>query len=75
MDDKVRPEHKDLEGRVFNHEDDMTHPEDDHGCRCYRQNLPIHAKIIEKESKDSEDDELENKVYFLHIAPKKEYFL
>jgi GH24 family phage-related lysozyme (muramidase) len=75
MDDKVRPEHKDLEGKVFHYEDDMTHPEDDHGCRCYGQKLPIHAKIIEKESKDSEDDELENKVYFLHIAPKKEYFL
>ena len=77
MDDKVRPAHKELEGRVFNYEDDMTHPGDDYGCRCYGQKLPIHAKIIEKESEAFQEEEVvvEKKAYLLHTTSKKEYFL
>ena len=76
MDDKVRPEHKELEGKVFNYEDDMKHPGTDYGCRCYGQKLPIHAKIIKKEDKDLiEEEAVEKKVYFLHAVSKKEYFL
>ncbi|MFK7968533.1 MAG: phage minor head protein [Rickettsiaceae bacterium] len=77
MDDKVRSGHKELEGRVFKHEDNMMHPNDDYGCRCYKQKLPIHAEIIEKESKSfkEEEEELKGKIYLLHTAPKKEYFI
>jgi hypothetical protein len=76
MDDKVRPEHKELEGKVFNYNYDMKRPSDDYGCRCYEQKLPIHAKIIKKEDKDLiEEEAAEKKIYFLHAVSKKEYFL
>lgn len=60
MDDKVRSGHQELEGKVFKHEDDAQYPGKDFGCRCYRENLPIHAVIIENEEK-SFYDELERK--------------
>ena len=53
MDEKVRPAHKELEGKVFKHEHKITHPGDDHGCRCYQEKLPIHAKVIETNIKES----------------------
>ena len=58
MDDKVRSTHKELEGKVFKHEDKIEHPGDDYGCRCYKQRLPIHAKVIENENMEEpkEDD-------------------
>ncbi len=76
MDDKVRSEHKELEGKVFNYNYDMKRPGDDYGCRCYEQKLPIHAKIIKKENENLIEEEMvEKKVYFLHAVSKKEYFL
>ena len=78
MDDKVHPSHKHLEGHVFNYDYDMMHPEVDYGCRCYSQELPINARIIEKESKPSDGEEtkkMERELYLLHPAPKKEYFI
>lgn len=52
MDDKVRSTHKEFEGKVFRHEDDMNHPTEEYGCRCYKQKLPIHAVIIDEEEDD-----------------------
>jgi hypothetical protein len=52
MDDKVRSAHKNLEGKVFKHEDNITHPSEDYGCRCWKQKLPINANIIEIENKE-----------------------
>lgn len=51
-DDKVRPAHQELEGKVFKHEHKITHLGDDYGCRYYREKLPIHAKVIETKNKE-----------------------
>ena len=68
-DDKVRSGHQELEGRVFKHEDNMVHPGDDYGCRCYRQKLPIHAKVIGSQNKtyDLEEEQYEKKFLFVNI--------
>lgn len=75
MDGKVRPEHKDLEGRVFMREDNITHPGDDYGCRCYKQKLPIHAKIIKKEEPESErrEEDFSEEIIRKHIAMESAY--
>ncbi|MGC0371609.1 MAG: hypothetical protein DGJ47_000300 [Rickettsiaceae bacterium] len=50
-DSKVRSKHSKFEGKAFKHEDNIMHPGDDYGCRCKRERLPIHANVIEKETK------------------------
>lgn len=47
-DSKVRPAHREFEGKVFYHaNNNMNHPGEDYGCRCYRQKLPINVAVIE----------------------------
>jgi GH24 family phage-related lysozyme (muramidase) len=59
MDGKVRASHQELEGKVFKYEDkNMKHPEEDPGCRCKAERLPIHAKIIEEEKDESLEEDL-----------------
>lgn len=50
MDDKVRSDHAKYEGRVFRNDAQMMHPSEDYNCRCYKEQLPINAEIIEQKS-------------------------
>jgi hypothetical protein len=56
----------------------MNHPGDEHGCRCYKEILPIHTKIIEEENMEEENKMLKNyhenrQVYIMKPALKIEY--
>jgi GH24 family phage-related lysozyme (muramidase) len=70
LDDKVRDAHKEFEGKVFKHEDDIKHPQEDYRCRCYKQRLPIHAKIIEKEEPKPElrEEDFSGEIIRKHLA-------
>ena len=59
MDNKVRSEHAEKEGKVFKYEYEMEHPGQAHGCRCFAEPLPIHAQIIEEEIEEESEDSVE----------------
>jgi len=62
-DDIVRAGHQILEGKVFKHEDNKQYPGEAPNCRCYKEDLPINAEIIEQENKEDDDEYERSEVY------------